>query len=93
MANEIYTEVGGAANLSKRNEKLKAQLAALGGQLSAKHKYPQLRVRGNVIHDEEKKPMRIDNQGILSKPFKGQNIQAQVAGGSIAAVGLEETLS
>ncbi|MFJ2817160.1 hypothetical protein [Streptomyces sp. NPDC087294] len=88
MANDITIEVGSKAKVKEPSAKEKKQLATLGGALATK--YPKLWTRGTIVHDAT---MRIDNQGVLSSPFAGQNIQAQIGSSSIAAVGLANTLS
>ncbi|MEU0940231.1 hypothetical protein [Embleya sp. NPDC005971] len=92
MTMDIVVEVGDKAKVEKATSKQRKQLDALCELLT--DKYPKLWLTGkNVVKDTEKVPMRVDNQGVLSNPFAGQNLQAQTGSISIAAVGLANTLS
>ncbi|MFF0624736.1 hypothetical protein [Streptomyces sp. NPDC004296] len=84
----VRVEVGEKAKIRNGTSKEVKNLASLGEDLGKK--YPQLWSKGTIISDST---MRIDNQGVTTKPFAGQNIQAQVGTASIAAVILDDALS
>ncbi|MFJ5589526.1 hypothetical protein ACIQCG_07200 [Streptomyces noursei] len=84
----IHVEVGEKAKIRNGTSKEVKKLTDLGADLGKK--YPQLWSKGAIVSDST---MRIDNQGVTTKPFAGRNIQAQVGTASIAAVILDDALS
>ncbi|MCE4946971.1 hypothetical protein LVX13_28250 [Streptomyces albulus] len=84
----VHVEVGEKAKIRNGASKEVKKLAELGADLGKK--YAQLWAKGTIVSDST---MRIDNQGVTTKPFAGQNIQAQVGTASIAAVILDDALS
>ncbi|MCL7494316.1 hypothetical protein WKI65_24615 [Streptomyces sp. MS1.AVA.3] len=93
MPNNITVDVAPQPDpkLTPASSKQRKQLDELCDKLTGK--YAQLWGRGTIVSDSNKPAMRIDNQGVLTTPFAGQNIQAQTGTVSIAAVGLANTLS
>jgi hypothetical protein len=60
-------------------------------EAAQKVKYQGLWRKGKKIGEEGR--VRIDNQGVVTKPFPGFNIQAQIGGETFAAVRISDAVA